>query len=140
MEEDKPGHKTGRKTGKDRVIHLPADVTDEVRAIATKRRGLIWTTPRGHRWCKPNRSIHLTRLRNRPAVLAWCKANAFDPTKIVPMSFRHTFATRALLQGIPVAVVAELVGNTVPVLMRHYGHLCVNRQALRTEFDRISQD
>ena len=39
-------------------------------------------------------------------------------------SYRHTYATRAIMNGTDVATVAELFGHTdVGMIQRHYGHL-----------------
>ena len=36
---------------------------------------------------------------------------------------RHTYVTRSLKRGVPIAVVARLVGNSVRTLLAHYAHL-----------------
>ena len=36
---------------------------------------------------------------------------------------RHTFITRALSAGVPIAQVAGMVGNSIVILEKHYAHL-----------------
>ena len=38
-------------------------------------------------------------------------------------SFRHQWITDALERGVPIATVAELAGNSVAVISRHYSKL-----------------
>ena len=45
-------------------------------------------------------------------------------SEVVPYSYRHTFATKALKQGLSCAVVAELLGHTDSRMVQEtYGHL-----------------
>ena len=55
-------------------------------------------------------------------------AGPFDehPT---PHRFRHTFVRILLEKGVPVADVAELVGDTEEVVRRHYAKWVPERQA-----------
>lgn len=45
------------------------------------------------------------------------------PSDFVAYSCRHTFCTRKLLAGVPLGVVAEMVGTSIQTLTRHYAHL-----------------
>jgi integrase len=64
----------------------------------------------------------------------WGKSQVFRPlreactaAKIAPaISFhilRHTFASRLLMKGVPMAVVAAALGNTEAICARHYAHM-----------------
>jgi site-specific recombinase XerD len=46
-------------------------------------------------------------------------------------ALRHTYITNALIRGVPVEVLAELVGNTPQVLHRHYAHVAKDTTALK---------
>ena len=45
------------------------------------------------------------------------------PDSIVAYSYRHTYITDALQRGVAIATVAELVGTSVAMIQKHYGHL-----------------
>lgn len=51
--------------------------------------------------------------------------------KVIPYSYRHTFATRWLLAGGSIKVLADLLGTSVLMLERHYGHLDADPEAMR---------
>jgi integrase len=55
-------------------------------------------------------------------------AGPFD-TPPTPHRFRHTFVRMLLEKGVPIADVAELVGDTEQVLKRHYAKWVPERQA-----------
>lgn len=55
------------------------------------------------------------------------------PTKATPHRLRHTFVRLLLEKGVPLADVAELVGDTPEVVAKHYSKWCVSRQ------DRLSK-
>lgn len=38
-------------------------------------------------------------------------------------SFRHTYATQQLIAGVPVAILANMMGTSVQMIERHYGHI-----------------
>jgi len=43
--------------------------------------------------------------------------------RITPYGFRHTFATLSLISGLPVKLVAEIMGDTVESVLEHYAHV-----------------
>lgn len=45
------------------------------------------------------------------------------PLGTVAYSYRHSYITDALERGVDIATVAELVGTSVTMIQRHYGHL-----------------
>jgi integrase len=53
-------------------------------------------------------------------------------------SYRHTFITRALQSGITAAQVAELVGTSVGMISRNYGHLESKPSVMREVLSRIA--
>lgn len=59
--------------------------------------------------------------------------------KVTAYHFRHTFATRALLDGEPNAYVAALMGhNSTRMIDRHYSHVTGNTAKLRDAMNRIN--
>ena len=45
---------------------------------------------------------------------------------MIAYSYRHTFATDWLLDGGSIKVLADLMGNSVAMIEKHYGHLDVD--------------
>jgi site-specific recombinase XerD len=103
------------KSGKPRLIHL----TDEGRAFfasATAGKaaaGLVFRRADGEPW---GRSHQFRPLRE-----------ACERAKIAPaISFhilRHTYASRLVMRGVPMAVVAQQIGDSEAITAKHYAHL-----------------
>jgi integrase len=114
-------HKTAHK-GKPRFVYL------SVKVVAICQR-LSRENPTGplfrNRDGKPLNELHIYR-------------NLMELTQrlglpmIQPYSFRHTFATNALLRGVPDTHVAALLGHSSTIMLhKHYSHLTANSRALR---------
>lgn len=125
-----PGHpgtadfawKNARKSGKDRVIFL----TDELAEIVERRvkehpTGPVFQSRHGRRWCQEAVSVNLRwyakRLGITPAPTAY--------------GFRHTYATNWLLSGGSIKVLADLIGTSVSMIERHYGHIMADKDRVR---------
>jgi len=120
-EDGKLGHKTGRKTGKARVIYCTADASAMLRRLAAKYpAGPLFRTKRGNEWGEDNRGDQFANARKRVQAKYGEDVMGDD---IVMYSCRHTFATRKLAQGYSIEIVAELLGNSVKVCLQHYAHL-----------------
>ena len=66
---------------------------------------------------------------------AW-KATGIEGT--VAYGYRHTFATDALVDGVPDAQVAALLGHaSTAMLHRHYRHLTSQAQTLKDALGRV---
>jgi site-specific recombinase XerD len=50
-------------------------------------------------------------------------------------SYRHTFATRLLMGGMSVEVLANLMGNTSATIHLHYEHLLADTAGLRSQLE-----
>src|SRR5262249_3515686 len=96
-------HKTAKKTRKPRVVYLtPAMVELSERPIAENPEGPIFRGPRGNTPYSRNAiRIRFRRLRKKLPHLAG----------VVAYSYRHTYCTDALVNGVGVAQVAELMGH-----------------------------
>lgn len=121
-----------RKTPKPRVVHLTPRVRAYCDEAAAKwPSGPLYRLRRGHLRTPDEESHYLTwtfsRLRKRLGLRRG----------ITPYSLRHSFATTALAIGVPEAVAAELLGQSVDVLRRHYSHLAGRPDALRDALRRI---
>jgi len=115
-------------TGKPRLIFLTDDVCEllkvqaerfKVGALLRSRKGVAWN----------GRSI--TQAMMRVAKKAKVKGIAYG--------YRHTFATRALANGVPDAHVAALLGHSsTAMLHRHYSHLTSQAGVLRDALAKVS--
>lgn len=126
-----PGHpgtddyvwKNARRTGKDRLIFLSDELAEMVEErIKRHPEGPIFLTKRKTRWVTEAMSVNLRwyakKLKIKPAPTAY--------------GFRHTFATDWLLKGGSVMILAEMIGTSVAMIERHYGHLLVDKSRLRS--------
>jgi len=124
-------HKTAVKTQKDRVIMLLPDMVELIEALIEKRpRGPLFCNRYGNIWTSNNMAMYIRELGKRVGI-----------TKpVIAYSFRHTYATEWLLRGGSIKVLAELLGTSIAMLEKHYGHLEVNRDKLRTVMETIWGD
>ena len=123
-------HKTRGKTGAVRAVFLTPTLTELCRRLAKEHpAGPLFRTARGKAW--PEGSYYLARL-----LAATCKRLGLP--QVIPYGYRHTFATDALLRGVPDAHVAELLGHRgTHMLHRHYSHLGAKAKALADALTRI---
>lgn len=117
-------HKTAQRTGKPRVIYLtPAMVDLTHRLIEKHADGPLFRGPRSH--CGFTRNgirCRFKRLREKLPQLAG----------VISYTARHSFATQALVRGVGIAQVAELLGHVdTSMVSEYYGHLAGNVQHLR---------
>ena len=109
-------HKTAKKTGKPRVVYLtPAMVELSRTLVALYPEGPLFRGPRGK--AAFTRQGIRRRFRRLRAKLPHLE-------HFVSYNVRHTFATRALVNGVGVAQVAELLGHSsTEMVSQTYGHL-----------------
>lgn len=138
-------HKTGKKTGKPRIIYFPP----RARAILQKTKRdqdalaekckqkdaplpaanlqFVFLNHRRKPWTKNAVVLRLKALR---------KETGLD---LVAYNYRHTWITRALLSGVPIATVAELSGHSdIAMISRVYGHLCQHPEHLANAAARVN--
>lgn len=109
-------HKTAKKTHKPRVVYLtPAMVELSRKLIALYPEGPLFRGPRGKAaFTRQNIRCRFRRLREKLPKLK----------HFVCYNVRHTFATNALVKGVGVAQVAELLGHSsTEMVSKTYGHL-----------------
>lgn len=97
-------HKTAKKTQKPRVVYLTPAMVELCTALIEKNpEGPIFRGPRLNKPFSTNAvRIRFMRLREKLPHLAG----------VVAYSYRHTYCTDALVNGVGVAQVAELMGHT----------------------------
>jgi integrase len=131
-------HKTARRTGKPRIVYLSGPTVATVeRLVSLYPTGPLFRTARGA-YKGPNRGqrrgFDQTSLG---AIFRWLR----HKTGVVPLcaySFRHSFAVRWLRARKPVEALAEVLGTSVLMIQRHYGHLADQRDYLRQLVDEVS--
>ena len=109
-------HKTKKKTQKPRVIYMTPLLREiiERRLQLTKEGGYLFVGRKGNPWTRTSFYSRFKRLRKLHPELRG----------VVPYSFRHSFCTDALENGVPDATVAELMGHTSTAMIhKHYAHL-----------------
>lgn len=117
-------HKTGKKTGKPRIIYLTPRALEITRELVEQYpEGPLFRGPRGGKpFTRNGIRCRFRRLRQK---LPHLKG-------VVSYCYRHSFVTDALVNGVPVATVAELVGHKdLKMIQEHYAHLAEKAEHLR---------
>jgi integrase len=118
--EDEFAHKTAY-TGQDRVIYLTGDARAVVERLALQRpAGPLFRTSYS---AVQNRFRRLRIRLGIPGLTAY--------------SYRHTLATRWLMRGEPIEVLARLLGNSPATILKHYSHLHAQHATLRGHLERF---
>ncbi|MCE9567116.1 MAG: site-specific integrase [Planctomycetes bacterium] len=117
-------HKTAGKTNRPRVVYLTTVMLELTRKLIAKYPGgPLFRGPRGGRpFSRNGIRCRFRRLRAKLPHLAG----------VVSYSYRHTWATEALVNGVGIAQVAELMGHTsTEMVSTTYGHLADKLSHLR---------
>jgi integrase len=124
-------HKTGKRTGKPRVVYLSPGMVELTRKLILKHpAGPLFRGPRGSRPFSPN-GIRC-RFRNLRRKLPHLKG-------VISYTYRHTYATSALENGIPPATVAELLGHSdLTMLAKYYAHMSEKKDHLKAAVIRLA--
>ncbi len=137
---DKAGHKgaivtranwkSSRKTGEERMVYLPASLC---RSLRRRMRALpdldspIFQSPRHQKWTASNLATTTQRFLKQ-AIDAGLPFKSVGPDRLVCYRWRHTAASSLLMKGVPIAVVAKLLGTSPQMIAKTYGH--IQNQAL----------
>lgn len=137
--------KNAAKTGKDRVIILTAEAVGIVeRRISRQGAGPVFKNQRGKSLAgRTGAGCWMGRLKHRDAVAAFFLREGIhaDAMKGITMySFRHTYATKALKCSVPVKTLADLMGTSVYMIERHYGHLTADENYMRRMAELVTFD
>jgi integrase len=123
-------HKTASKTRKPRIIYLPRPVQElfkRMRAESTSEH--VFLNRRGRPWTKYAVSLRIRRLKEKLKL-------ARDVCLYLT---RHAFGTAAIVNGVDVATVAELMGHTsLDMISSVYCHLADQHQYLHEAATRAS--
>lgn len=113
-------HKTRKKTGAPLVVPLSPCLQTLTRILSEHRESRLFLNDRGTPWTKDSAALRLRRLRQELGI-----------TGVVSYSYRHTFATDALLANQSIATVAAMLGHKdSKMVSRVYGHLDQHSQHL----------
>lgn len=117
-------HKTQRWTGQPRLVYLTPAMVELTKSLMSRwPEGPLFRGPRSGRPFSRNAiRCRFKRLREKlphlKGVISYC--------------YRHSFATEALVNGVPAAIVAELLGHKdLKMLAGHYAHLAQKAEHLR---------
>jgi integrase len=117
-------HKTAKRTHKQRIIYLNEAMIELTRKlVAMYPEGPLFRGPRSKRGNTRNGiRCRFRRLREKLPHLAG----------VISYTMRHSFATNALVRGVGIAQVAELMGHVdTQMVSQHYAHLAGNIQHMR---------
>jgi integrase len=115
-------HKTAHVTGKPIVVYLSPCLSTLTRLLVGSRRsGHLFLNKDGKPWKKDAIVRNMARLRKRAGV---------SSDKVL-YSYRHTFATNALMADVPIQSVSALLGHSdTRMVSKVYGHLDQHRHHL----------
>ncbi len=121
-------HKTAEKTRKPLVVYCYPCLATITKILLSDTRKLLFVNIEGNQWSKDTVGRAMRRVRAR------AKVNE----KITVYAYRHSFATDALLDGVSLAVVAELLGHVdTRMVGRVYGHLDQHKGHLLDAAERV---
>lgn len=121
-------HKTSDRVQKPRIIHLSPCLNTLSRILSHFRpSGPMFLNSEGNPWTANAIRCRVRRLREDLDL----------PAGVVSYSYRHTFATEGLLNGVNIATMAELLGHQdTKMISQHYGHLDQHSEHLKAAVDR----
>jgi integrase len=129
--------KAGGKTGEFREVFLPPEavaIIERIKAHPNHHPRFIWTHKRGARsatrgadvrvhgepWSESSLPTKILKLR-RIAIAAGVALADKGENRFVLYRLRHTAAARLLMAGVPVALVAKILGTSPEMITRVYG-------------------
>ncbi|MCE9564873.1 MAG: tyrosine-type recombinase/integrase [Planctomycetes bacterium] len=115
------------KTGKPRLIFLPLDICELLKAqLARFAAGSLLRSKNGVAWTGRSITQAMMRLRRKTGIQS------------ISYGYRHSFATTALSKGVPDAHVAALLGHSsTAMLHKHYSHLTAHAGVLRDALAKV---
>lgn len=130
-------HKQARK-GKEveRVIHMPATLFAVCVEQAKKfPKGPIFRTCWNKQYATDNRSASLRKILKKPVVKAQLEAEKIGAKAVTCYSYRATWITERVEEGISFPIIAEMCGNSAAIIERYYSR--PDRAKIRTLWHRF---
>jgi integrase len=124
-------HKTAKKTKKERIIPLTPPVISLLKLLAGRdgTNGPIFKTINGGPWARNSLAQKIKRLRDRVGI----------PADATLYGLRHRFGTRAIMNGVDLKTLAELLGHTTTRTTEHYVHTAKEYDHLREAMQLVNQ-
>ncbi len=125
-------HKTGRKTGKDRMIGVVGELAEIVTRLSERYpEGPIFRNTYGRPWNTQASHTRFESARN---------AGIIRP-EVTPYAYRHAWATHALEQGnlTPYEVAKALGHQSLQMILLHYDHSRKNAEHMEGIFERAKR-
>lgn len=124
-------HKTGKKTKRRLVVRTSPCLATLTKILAHFRpKGPLFLNARGDQWTKDTIARRMARMRKRLKI----------EEEFTPYSYRHTFATDALLNGVDIATVSTLMGHTSPeMVFKVYGHIGKHNEPMKRAAENLSK-
>jgi integrase len=124
-------HKTAKKTRKERVIPLTSPVMALFRQLAERdgASGPVFKTTLGGPWGRNSLAQKIKRLRDQAGV----------PDEATLYGLRHRFGTRAIMNGVDLKILAELLGHASTRITENYVHTAREYDHLRQAMGRVNQ-
>jgi len=123
-------HKTSKKTRKPRVVPLHPVVLKLL--ITIKRQedpgNHVFVNHRKNPWNRSSLSLRVQRARETAGIP--------DDAKLYGL--RHAFGTRAILNGVDIKTLSELLGHTTTRMSEHYIHLAGQRSHLAAAMEKVN--
>jgi integrase len=122
-------HKTAHKNGKPRVIYMTKRMQRLMKNLRRKSKSdYVFLNGRGRPWTVDAIRLRIHRL----------KAKKLVPADVCAYLLRHAFGTQAILRGVDVATVAQLMGHSsLEMISKVYCHLADQHQHLQDAVEKI---
>jgi integrase len=115
--------KLARKKGKPRRVYIPPMLERALRRRQGAPGDPLFVTPRDKtRWSCSNLATTTMRFRDE-AQASGIGVRVEGANRLTCYRWRHTAASNLLMRGVDTATVAELLGTSVLMIQKHYGHL-----------------
>jgi integrase len=109
-----PEHKRKKHTAKPKTVYLSPCLQTITKMVAGAREsGPLFRGRRGELSVNAI-GCRIKRIKKKLGI----------SSDLIAYTYRHTYITDALQNGVDAATVAELVGTSIQMIERHYGHLC----------------
>ncbi|MCE9562644.1 MAG: site-specific integrase [Planctomycetes bacterium] len=125
-------HKTSQtqRVPKPRVIALDEEIVKLLIAIRSRNEPgeLVFYNHRGTPWNRSSLSLRMQRGRIKAEI----------PADVTLYGLRHAFGTRAIINGLDIKSLAELMGHMTTRTTEHYVHIAGNVAHLQTALQKVN--
>ena len=124
-------HKTAHKVHKPRVIYLSAPMRKLMPVLRSRSTGVnVFLNSRGQAWTRNAVRLRMHRLKRKLSLAP----------DLCSYMLRHAFGTNAILNGVDVATVAELMGHTsLEMVSKVYLHLADQHSHLTAAVEKATR-